>query len=195
MSETASSAAISSPAKVFRYEFSDDFKDALRYFGNLHRGEELEDFKEAWNQWRDDNVALFETEQRRLTERGYSGSSAQFNTKAYSATRYYFSNRGRDGRRQKETKPRRKYISLGSVILSQIDEHLSRELYTTGFTPAIGFKGFCEEYYYEIRREMETICKYKELTESELEERVKKTYKNRYFLLIKRLETSAGGDG
>jgi len=182
------------PAKVFRYEFSDEFKDALRYFGNLHRGEELEDFKEAWNQWRDDNSTLFETEQRRLTERGYSRNSTQFNTKAFSAVRYYFSDRGRDGRRRKETTPRRKYTSLGAVILSHMDEHLSREVGVAGFTPATGFKGFCEEYYYEIRRETELICQNRELTESEIETRMKKTYKNRYSLLIKRLGSETKED-
>jgi hypothetical protein len=180
---SVSTGSSSNSVKIFRFEFSEDFKSELRDFANIHRHDSCEDFKEAWDEWRKEHVDDYDAERERLEALGYSG---KFDDKTYTAVRYYFRNRGGNGSRRKEATTRRSYVSLGDDILTKVDEHLRREMTTETFTPAVGYKLFSEEHYYDIEK---LLSQHGEDTpaQKQIEARLKKTYKNRYFLMNRRV--------
>lgn len=99
--------------------------------------------------------------------------------------------------RKKEQQKRRPYISLGKSMLREMDSHIRRERTREDFTPAIGFTLFCEEQYYMIEKmvseQLKAVktedmdgdkeCVIEMNLRNDLEQRMKKTYKNRYSLI------------
>ena len=41
--------------KIFRFKFSNSFSQKLEQFTRIHKFDKSKDFKEAWNEWKDDN--------------------------------------------------------------------------------------------------------------------------------------------
>jgi hypothetical protein len=46
---------------IFRYKFSEDFTKPLYQFSKIHQYDHRKDFKEAWNNWIEENADLVST--------------------------------------------------------------------------------------------------------------------------------------
>jgi len=162
--------------KIYRFKFGESFVAELNAFSKIHQYDQRSDFKQAWNDWLDDNSDLVETESRRLTTLGYEGDVVD---KMFKSARYYYRKKGAE---KKEPKKRHPYVGIQKELLTAMDEHI---LANSGLKPAVGFVDFCmnKQHIELLRAEVLSLldvgvgC-------ADMQSKIKKTYKNRYFILI-----------
>lgn len=177
--------------RVLRFEFSDALTEHLTAFAKLHQYDDRKTYKEAWAEWmaNAEIATLFNADAARLKCLGYDGNVAD---KLYKSGRYYFRGKntnepnghGHDDGHHGANDRSRKYVMIGRELLIAMDEHIERGLRQNDYTPAKGFAEFCQlgiaSYHSEIARLSEVMP-----TGEAVSDKLKKTYKNRYFMLAK----------
>jgi hypothetical protein len=169
---------------IYRYKFSDDFTKELYNFSKIHQYDERKDFKEAWNNWIEENNEIVEMEIRRLNNIGYTGDIIN---KMFKSARYYFRKKSTE---KKEPIKRRNYVSIQRDLLKKMDEHIiknltiSEKIDNTIYKPSNGFDNFCSESVELLQEVVTSLCNNGLNNPVEIKNKIKKTYKNRYFLLI-----------
>jgi hypothetical protein len=84
----------------------------------------------------------------------------------------------------------RKYVTMGRELLRAMDEHIERGLRTNdAYTPAIGFSDFFRTYASSdlLKAEVGNLIRHYETVPNpakKLHAKLKKTYKNRYFMMV-----------
>ncbi len=175
MSTTASATAL----PIYRFKFSNELMGSLTEFSNKHRFDDPELFKVYWDRWESQpqNVELINKEKDRLASQGYDGD---IHEKMYKTVRYYLKNKSLE---KKEPKKRRKYITLDKDFLEKMDDHILEVAIVQDMKPAHAYNNFIS-----LSSNMRLVDEQiKELTEKDMTElaatnKIKKTYKNRYFL-------------
>ena len=81
-------------------------------------------------------------------------------------------------------KKRRKYITLDKMFLGLIDRHINEHLTHDSFKPARSYELFVKAYDDNIKHAIKSMAD-KGLEESDFALKLKKTYKNRYFNIVK----------
>ena len=165
---------------IFRYKFTEEFTVELYKFSKIHQYDHRKDFKEAWTIWTDDNSDIIDREMRRLTLLGYEGDILD---KMFKSARYYFRKKSTE---KKEPQKRRVYIGIQKELLDLIDEHIKSNIGIDGYKPSDGFDIFCQENTEILKKEVENLIKNGLTDSTEIKNKIKKTYKNRYFLIIKK---------
>ena len=164
---------------IYRYKFSDEFMEPLTEFSSKHRFDEAELFKMYWDRWESQpqNVSLVDREERRLKAIGYEGD---IHEKMYKTVRYYLKNKSLE---KKEPKKRRKYITLDKEFLEKMDDHILQVAMVDNMKPAYAFNNFTSlpDNMRLVDEQIKTMME-KEITEVEANNKIKKTYKNRYYL-------------
>jgi hypothetical protein len=163
---------------IYRYKFTNEFMEELFKFSKIHQYDHRNDFKEAWKQWVDDNLDIINKETRRLIELGYDGDIID---KMYKSARYYFRKKSTE---KKEPIKRRLYISVQKEFLDAIDEHINNNIHLENFKPSEGFNDFCKNQPELLKQEVFTLYRAGMTDSDEIKNKIKKTYKNRYFLFI-----------
>lgn len=166
---------------IFRYKFSEDFTKPLYQFSKIHQYDHRKDFKEAWNIWIEENEDLISKEVRRLTELDYKGDILD---KMFKSARYYFRKKSTE---KKEPQKRRVYVGIQSELLAAMDNHISANKKNDNYKPSTGFDEFCKEYIEILKVEVTSLFKSGITDSEEIKKKIKKTYKNRYFMLISKL--------
>lgn len=166
---------------IFRYKFCEDFTKPLYQFSKIHQYDHRKDFKEAWNIWIEENEDLVNQEVRRLTELDYKGDILD---KMFKSARYYFRKKSTE---KKEPKKRRVYVGIQSELLAAMDKHINANKKNDNYKPSTGFDEFCKEYIEILKVEVTSLCKSGITDSEEIKNKIKKTYKNRYFMLISKL--------
>ena len=162
-------------SKVLRFKFTQDVMDTILGFAKLHQYDDKASYKEAWDEWKDENEDMIQRESSRLLDLGYSGSVID---KMYKSGRYYFRTKSME---KVDPKTRRKYISMSKDIIAKMDEHIRMHLGNEDFTPANGYENFCKSYVVDLKEEVTRIVESGEITSCDIVLKIKKTYKNRYF--------------
>ena len=162
---------------IYRYKFSDAFTEELYKFSKIHQYDHRKDFKEAWENWVDENAEIISQEVKRLIEISYDGDILD---KMFKSARYYFRKKGTE---KKEPKRRCSYIGTAKELLDAMDNHIHSNI-SKEFKPSIGFEEFCKENIELLKEEVNRLisCNIKDSTE--IKKKIKKTYKNRYFVII-----------
>ena len=204
------------PLKIFRYKLSDNIMSLITQFAKIHQYDDRHSYKDAWlNQWLNDYGELVEREISRLEQLGYKGDVVD---KMFKAGRYYFrekeslekkknkntseagddNNAGADasgadaseaGEEREEEKPQRTYCVMNADVIKAMDKHLLSIMKEPKFKPANGYKQFCEQHMDILRQEIARLIQVDAMMTSEkMAEKIKKTYKNRYYILSKREE-------
>ena len=126
-----------------------------------------------------ENANAIHNEEERLGELGYDGNVVD---KMYKAGRYYF--RTKTVNKDKKAKKRRQYVSMDNSILNAMDEHIACNYNTEGYTPASGYNTFVESNKNILLTELQRLFAEKgnNLNAKDIQLKVKKTYKNRYYL-------------
>ena len=166
------------PNLIYRFKFTEEFMGELYIFSKIHQYDDRKDFKEAWTNWTEENEDIINCETRRLINLGYEGDIL---SKMYKSARYYFRKKSTE---KKEPKKRRQYISVNREILDEMDNHIDNNIYDSNYKPKTGFIEFCKDNEILLK---ETITKILEQGIKDLdmiEDKIKKTYKNRYFMII-----------
>ena len=190
--------------KIFRYKLSEDIMKLITRFAKMHQYDDRHTYKEAWQSWTNTQQDYIAREIERLTQLGFKGDIMD---KMFKAGRYYFrektneeeeeeeepnADKNNDDKvkevkeRKKETKEKitRDYIVMDQTIIQAMDKHLNIIMKQANFKPATGYVEFCEQEMQLLRPEIIRLSKYS-INAEKLAEKIKKTYKNRYFILAK----------
>jgi hypothetical protein len=163
---------------IYRYKFTDDFTNEMYKFSKIHQYDHRKDFKEAWEIWLEDNDDIASGEVRRLTNLGYDGDILD---KMYKSARYYFRKKSTE---KKAPQKRRAYQSVQKDLLESMDDHIKCHINEEDYKPSQGFDRFCKENIDLLKEEVSILCKNGFANSEEIKQKIKKTYKNRYFILI-----------
>jgi hypothetical protein len=163
---------------IFRYKFTDDFTGELFKFSKIHQYDHRKDFKEAWNIWTEDNDDIVSEEVRRLTNLHYDGDILD---KMFKSARYYFRKKSTE---KKEPLKRRDYIAIQRDLLDAMDHHIKSKISGDDYKPSDGFDEFCKANIDLLKEEVNILCRNGFTNSVEIKNKIKKTYKNRYFLII-----------
>lgn len=159
---------------IFRFKFSNDFNNTLLSFSKLHQHDDRHSYKDNWNLWLKSNNELVDEECQRLRRLGYEGNIID---KMYKSGRYYY----RKKIPQKEPKQRRKYTSIETDVIEQIDTHIEQNINSPTFKPSSAFDMFINDFKELVEEETNRLLE-KNLNKEEVKLKFKKTYKNRYFI-------------
>jgi hypothetical protein len=165
-------------ATIFRFKFTEAFMADLYKFSKIHQYDDRKDFKEAWTKWIEENDDIIDEEVTRLLALGYDGDILD---KMFKSARYYF--------RKKspvtiEPKQRRQYISVSRELLEAMDTQIKTNIGLPDYQPKTGFISFYEENNELIVQTFRSLYD-QNIKDSEfIQLKLKKTYKNRYFMII-----------
>jgi len=163
---------------IYRYKFTEEFTNEMYKFSKIHQYDHRKDFKEAWEIWLDDNDDIVSGEVRRLTNLGYDGDILD---KMFKSARYYFRKKSTE---KKAPQKRRVYLSVQKNLLETMDDHIKGHINEEDYKPSEGFDRFCKENLDLLKEEVSLLCKNGFTNSEEIKQKIKKTYKNRYFILI-----------
>jgi|688.fasta_scaffold325830_2 hypothetical protein len=163
---------------IYRYKFTEDFTGELFKFSKIHQYDERKAFKEAWNIWMDENQYIVNEEYRRLKELGYDGDISD---KMFKSARYYFRKKSTE---KKAPAKRRIYVGTQKDLLEAMDEHIKSNISYGDFKPSDGFDEFCKQNVNLLKEEITELRRAGLTDPNEIKSKIKKTYKNRYFLAI-----------
>ena len=162
---------------IYRFKFTEEFMVELYNFAKIHQYDHRKDFKEAWTKWADENAGIISNETERLIALGYKAEE-NIDTKMFKSARYYFRKKSPV---KPEPKQRRQYISVDHDLLMAMDRHIIN----TDSKPEAAFIIFCKENESVLRQSVAQICAQGINDVQQIQSKIKKTYKNRYFLLVK----------
>jgi hypothetical protein len=167
------------PNIIYRFKFTQEFMEELYKFSKIHQYDERKDFKEAWKVWSEDNNELIDEEKTRLINLGYS-EEGNILDKMFKSARYYFRKKSTE---KKQPKQRRQYISVPKELLDSMDQHIEENIYNDDYQPKTGFISFCKSNETVLKSAIAKIYEQGISDSSLIEDKMKKTYKNRYFIL------------
>jgi hypothetical protein len=159
---------------IYRYNFAPSFITKLYEFSKIHQYDDRKSFKEAWIIWKNDNTDIVEEETDRLIDMKYDGDIPD---KMFKSARYYFRKKNIS---KPEPKERRNYVTVQKKLLDVMDRYIREKLDTK---PSDSFLEFCQTHPDDLREEVSELLKY-QLGREEIINKIKKTYKNRYFILV-----------
>ena len=164
--------------QIFRFKFTEAFMIDLNKFAKIHQYDHRKDFKEAWSTWTEENDDIIQEEVDRLNNLGYDGDILD---KMFKSARYYFRKKSPI---KAEPQTRRQYISVNHDLLDAMDAHIRSIIRADGFQPKSGFVSFCLNNDQVVKATITQIFN-QGINDGELiQQKLKKTYKNRYFMLI-----------
>jgi len=167
--------------KVYRFKFSENFVENLSDFAKDNQYCDRHDFKDRWSRWVEANEDLVSREHERLMSLGFSGDSRD---KMFKSARYYYRNKSTA---KKTPMVRREYVGLPKDALRAIDNHIIDGLSGKDYSPASGFDAFYDKEQTMITECANTIGDKLEGGSNSIYEKIKKTYKNRYYVNVSKL--------
>ena len=162
---------------IFRYKFTEEFMAELYSFSKIHQYDHRKDFKEAWEIWTEAYSDIVESEVERLQRLGYDGDVLD---KMFKSARYYFRKKNPI---KMEPKQRRPYINVTHDILAAMDQHITKTIGSEDYQPKNGFISFCLNNESVLKQTISKIFEQGIRDAPTIQEKLKKTYKNRYFLI------------
>ena len=166
-------------SRTLRFNISPEMTEKLQDFHNINKELGKKEYKKQWSTFTQDNSDIIAQEQRTLMNAGFTGD---INQKLFTSVKYYLSKKSNE---KTDPKERRTYVHIDKPILEAMNDHIVTNKDNDGYTPAIGYSSFCENYEQELIIEKNRLKMVSELTDKEIEFKIKKTYKNRYFILCK----------
>jgi hypothetical protein len=165
------------PNLIYRFKFTEEFIKELYEFSKIHQYDERKDFKEAWKIWTEENENIINYEITRLNNLGYKGNILD---KMFKSSRYYFRKKSTE---KKQPKQRREYISVTRELLNAMDSHIEKNIFCEDYQPKTGFILFCRDNEIILKEALTKIFEQGIRDSQLIQEKIKKTYKNRYFIL------------
>lgn len=163
---------------IYRFKFTEDFMIELHNFSKIHQYDDRKAFKEAWVIWAEENSDLIDAEVTRLNNIGYQGNVLD---KMFKSARYYFRKKSTE---KKEPCDRKEYVGVKKEFLEVMDSHIRRNMKNVDYKPSNGFTIFCKENIELLKDEIAILCNLGYTDSNDIRNKIKKTYKNRYFILI-----------
>jgi hypothetical protein len=165
--------------QIYRFQFTDELNREIYKFAKIHQYEHRKVFKEAWEVWLEENNDIIAREIVRLNNIGYDGDVID---KMFKSARYYYRKKSTE---KKALSERREYIGVQKDFLAAMDNHIKKGLLYEDYKPSDGFDGFCKDNIDLLKEEVQMLCKNGLTNSEEIKNKIKKTYKNRYFLVAR----------
>lgn len=162
---------------IYRFKFTQAFMDELYKFSKIHQYDDRKLFKESWTNWLEEERELVNTEMNRMNNLGYNGNILD---KMFKSARYYFRKKSIS---KHEPKERRKYVSVHKDLLDLMDSHIIEGRTQPDYKPSDGFEHFCKNNIEHLKEEILRLLE-NNMDSHEIMKKIKKTYKNRYFISI-----------
>ena len=151
----------------------------LIQFASKHRFDDSSVFKERWVRWtsNETNIVSIIKEERRLVNTGYSGNMED---KMFKTVRYYLKNKSTE---KVEPKKRRKYVSISKEMIEMMDNHIEETAISENMKPSIAYNNYSSLDIYSnvIDKEVNRLV-HLGMKEVAAMNKIKTTYKNRYYL-------------
>jgi hypothetical protein len=164
---------------TFHYHFSEEMGERFTYFATLHRYDDRKSFKENWEKWiaEPDVAECISKEMDCIKTGGYVGDVIG---KMFRSVRYYYRKKQiKDP--NLESKKRKTYEMASKEILEEIDRHILIQITDNSV----------DQTNRDAKRSMLSPAKafahYVETREDVVEDKYKKIYKNRFYLLAKNI--------
>jgi len=180
---------------ILRFNFSEDIMAMIADFAKLHRFDDRHTYKEHWDAWFEENNDELAIETYRLEKNGYKGDVKD---KMYKAGRYYFRKKqlfivepnAEPNAEPNVDKSTRAYVSMNKLLIEAMDKHIITSIrthngYGLPFKPAIGWVNFCKTCESLIQDEWKRLETDYDIGSDAISEKIKKTYKNRYFIITR----------
>jgi hypothetical protein len=180
-----------------RFLFSEIITELLEEFSKKHQYDERKEYKTEWQEWVNNAEIkpLIDEETERLRSLGFMGDVLK---KMFKSARYYYRSKP-SKHQQSNIKPERTYETLPIEILEKIDQHIKLQIKNNVIIennqikclvkPAICFEKFCKEsksLFLELNNDQIRTNENIKL----VLEKLKKTYKNRYYNIKISLQSS-----
>jgi hypothetical protein len=192
--KTLSLSMPSSIIPIYRFKFTQEFMEELHKFSKIHYLDNRKDFKEAWKKWsEEENKDLIEKEIKRLNDAGFYGDILD---KMFKSARYYFRKKKVEAeevieveQKVKEKIKERHYHCCSKYLLEIMNKQIKNLLEESDKEvvdkkPSIAFLYFCKDNKDLLREEIESLFKLGFIDVKEIQYKIKKTYKNKYFSII-----------
>ena len=160
---------------TYRFKFNKNTIDALNKFSTTNYVDDKQAYREQWKRWCNNNADIITKETERLQSLGYTGDVTD---KMYKSVRYYFSKKAG---KSIEPKQRRKYVSMDSDILDAMDKHVTVNINEPHYSQSWGYIDFCKTHVALLQDEICRLKREDRLVAKDIIQKIKKTYKNRYF--------------
>ena len=179
---------------IFRFDFSINVVNEIAAFAELHMNDDRKEYKIAWDLWCVKNRRMILDETMRLSQIGYNGDTLD---KMFKSGRYYFRKKSKavqgsaaaavavQGSAAVAVK-KRSYITIQPDTLSHIDAHIREHIQDYDFTPNTGYNAFLKSHRETVMSETENLRRKFEMTDADIEIKIKKTYKNRYYVTTRK---------
>ena len=169
---------------IYNFKLSKGIKKELNKFAEENKHLEKYIFDYKWNRWLRNNKIMLDNENEMLKSKGYDKNLYD---KLYFSVRYYYVKKAKEKEMEKENgkvKVKLKYVPMTLELRDLIEKHLREHI---NVQPKLSFETFLQN---ETKKnkynEMMNILLYNEYSEKDAMKRIKKAYKNRYFILIKK---------
>jgi hypothetical protein len=189
--------------QTHRFVFSQHVTEILVDFAKIHQFDDRKDFKEAWENWTNDEdiSPILKKEQHRIQELGFRGDIFH---KMFVSVRYYY--RKKQSKTLTETNNEaegtiRSYQSVSKDVFVLIDEHIKNQLkqhvqkneniIKSTISPANGFANFCTENKTLFLNQLGENASATNEKMNEIVAKLKKSYKNRFYNIKTKIETYA----
>jgi len=170
-----------SKISIYRFKFTTEIMEIITQFAKIHQFDDRLLYKELWGKWVEENNDMITDEITRLKRLGYEGDILD---KMFKAGRYYFRKKNNTNEDKKQ-QVRRNYITMGIDVLDAMDLHICAAMKKNDFSPASGYIDFCKNNIELLTIEIKRLCAESTINSSELSLKIKKTYKNRYFIITR----------
>lgn len=161
-------------SNTYRFNFSKQLLDILIPFVNINKYSDTQSFNDNWNVWLKLNNNLIQNENKLLASKGYNGD---IYVKLYKSAKYYYKKKNKN----KSVKKRKKYISIEHQLLDLIDDHINS--IRIDLKPHDCYLHFIQLHKTDINQEYNRLINL--LNKNDFDNKIKKTYKNRFYILKK----------
>ena len=157
---------------IFRYKFTEDFASELHNFAKIHQYDDRATYKDAWVLWLENNNDIVHAEYTRLTDLDYDGDIMD---KMFKSARYYFRKKSTE---KKTPVVRRPYTNIEKELLDAMDTHIQTNISNK---PSDGYIDFMSVHDVLLQDCINDLYSQGLSDREEIHNKIKKTYKNRYF--------------
>lgn len=183
---------------TFRFKLDDSIVLLISCFAEKHVFDDRKTYKSEWKLYYEDHYDVFSREIQRLIDLGYDKKES-IEEKLFKAGRYYFrkKNLNKTINEIEEIKTineieedTHKKIRMDKIILNSFDKHISHmsssSVNNKIVSPEKSFENYCKTNIEEITTEIMSIINSHNLSVSEITKKLKETYRNRYFNIIRK---------
>ena len=164
--------------EIYRHKFSKQFQEKIEDFSGQHKYDDYKTLKEKFKEWSDENKLCIMEEERRMKNNGYEGNMED---KIFKSSRYYFMKKSNE---KKDAKKRKKYTSKNDLLLNSVKRHIER---TEMSKPSEAYDDFVTKQKGLLNIIKEELINSEDYNKKEAELKIKKIYKNKFYVYQKRL--------